>query len=110
MAKAWRNEAAAKINARRKAGSKEASARAQKNQRMFIARIFPVKASGNWLLDGLLNKLYYMLGMEPAPSYELPIKRANAQVAAKQVVDTVNNEEGFISRFVNKAKAWFKGK
>ena len=47
--KAWRLQAH-KINARRKAGSKEASARVQKVQRMSIPSL---KGMGNWLLIGL---------------------------------------------------------
>lgn len=50
MAKAWRNEAAAKINARKAGGSKEPSARQQAR----IKNSFPVKGAGNWLLAGLL--------------------------------------------------------
>lgn len=48
--KAWRIEAAA-INARRKAGSKEPTARVQKNMRQSIET---VKSGSTWLLDGLL--------------------------------------------------------
>lgn len=50
MAKAWRNEAAAKINARKAGGSKEPSARAQ----MHIRNRVTIKGAGNWLLAGLL--------------------------------------------------------
>lgn len=50
MAKAWRNEAAAKINARREAGSKEPSARVQ----MHLRNRDTTKGAGNWLLAGLL--------------------------------------------------------
>lgn len=55
MAKAWRNENAAKINARKAAGSKESSARVQAHSR-------PVKGAGNWLLAGLLIRA----GIQPA--------------------------------------------
>lgn len=50
--KAWRLQAS-KINARRKAGSKEPSARAQKVQRMAQPSL---KGMGNWLLVGLLMR------------------------------------------------------
>lgn len=50
--KAWRLQAS-KINARRKAGSREPNARAQKVQRMAHPTI---KGMGNWLLVGLLMR------------------------------------------------------
>jgi hypothetical protein len=55
MAKAWRNENAAKINARRKDGSKEGTARQQKGSASMAV------GSGNYLLDGLLIKEGYVL-------------------------------------------------
>ena len=50
--KAWRLQAS-KINARRKAGSREPNARTQKVQRMTQPSL---KGMGNWLLVGLLMR------------------------------------------------------
>lgn len=58
--KAWRNESAAKINAWRAAGSTEATARKQMQEGLMLSKMFPIKNSGNWLLNGLLHKGGYL--------------------------------------------------
>ena len=58
--KKWRLEAAS-INARRAAGSKEPTARVQKNQEQALARAYPKMVSvGNFLLNGLLLRGGYI--------------------------------------------------
>ena len=51
MAKAWRNEAACKINEQRKT-TNVPTARVQKTERMAISKV--TKNASTWLLDGLL--------------------------------------------------------
>ena len=58
--KAWRNESAANINARRAAGSKESKARSQMQEGQMLSKMFPMKSAGNWLLDGLLYRNGYL--------------------------------------------------
>lgn len=112
MAKAWRNEAARKINARRKAGSKEGSARMQKNERLFIAKVWPIKAAGNWLLAGLLERIGIYAPEPSYPAYTKAGKVAQSYGAgdtkAKEV-DLANTDEGFIKSFLRKAKSFFTG-
>lgn len=106
MAKAWRNEAARKINARRKAGSKEGSARMQKNERLFLAKVWPIKAAGNWLLAGLLERTWPWASAPARPAHNWCYH--SAPVA--EVVDKAVPTEGVIKSFLRKAKSFFTGK
>ena len=105
MAKAWRNEAARKINARRKAGSKEGSARMQKNERLFLAKVWPIKAAGNWLLAGLLERIGIWATAPAVPDYANYYQRPTALVN-----EAPEMKEGFIKSFLRKAKSFFTGK
>lgn len=68
MAKAWRNENARKINARREAGSKEPNARTQMRHRVQIK-----KEGSNWLLSGLMMHAGYMPAVPNAGTAEVPV-------------------------------------
>ena len=66
--KAWRLNAE-KINARRKAGSREPTARRQK----FIEASLPkLQGGSNWLLDGLLLRGGYISVSLPTEAYVPP--------------------------------------
>lgn len=101
MAKAWRNEAAAKINAGRKAGSKEGSARMQKNERLFIAKVWPIKAADNWLLAGLLERIGIWA---TAPGHIQEPRSYNHRS------EVVVPKESILKSFLRKAKSFFTGK
>lgn len=85
--KAWRLEAE-KINKRRKAGSREATARVQKGQRALTPKTV---GYSNWLLSGLMIHA----GFWPAShAYQKP-------------EPYIPYTEGFIKRMLKKAKRWW---
>lgn len=92
--KAWRIEAE-KINARRKAGSKEPKARVQMRQARNIQQMFKPVGSGSWLLDGLLIR-----GGFKAAVYGLPI-------APQEVRPAPTTTPSFIGKLVGQAKRWW---
>lgn len=114
MAKAWRNESAAKINQARREGAKIATARVQKNERLYLEKVYKVKHTGNWLMSGLLNKFYMSLGWEVAGPMLANVKPVplgallnGTSVSESQAMAA---DEGFIAKFLRKTKAFFKGK
>lgn len=85
MAKAWRNESAAKINQRRKDGSKEPSARQQAKAKQIKV---PLRGSGNYLLDGLLIKEGYVLpDFGPTPILNAGVDLGKPQGWFKRIVN-----------------------
>lgn len=82
--KAWRIEAAA-INARRKDGSKEPTARVQKNMRKSIET---VKSGSTWLLDGLLIRAGIIDPMPITHNYYFP-KAAPVKSFFGNLVDVI---------------------
>lgn len=81
MAKAWRNENAAKINARKAAGSKEPSARVQKDNRIKIA-----SNASNWLLEGLMGHAgYNAVGFGKLGKEYIPPTEGMAQRLSKSI-------------------------
>ena len=80
MAKAWRNENARKINARREAGSKEPNARTQMREKVQIK-----KAGSNWLLSGLMMHAGYMPAVANAGTAEVPITEGLARRVSRAV-------------------------
>lgn len=89
--KAWRLEAQA-INARREAGSKEPTARVQKNIRMSAERM--TKTAGNFLLNGLLIHGGYAT---PHPYVK----------ADDMVYETEGKARGWVLHQLMKGKSWW---
>ena len=87
--KAWRLEAAA-INARRKAGSREPTARVQKEQRMAMPKL---RGASNWLLSGLMVHAGFWV-IPSAPGFT-------------QLEPYIPQTEGFARRLVNRLKKWW---
>ena len=87
--KAWRIEAA-KINARRKAGSREPTARVQKEQRMAMPKL---QGDSNWLLSGLMIHAGFWT-MPSMPGFRKP-------------EPYVPVTEGFARKLVNRLKKWW---
>lgn len=79
MAKAWRNENAQKINARREAGSKEPHARTQMRQQV------KVTGGSNWLLSGLMIHAGYAPATPGVPNTEVPLTEGLAKRVSRAV-------------------------
>ena len=100
MAKAWRNEAARKINERRKNGSKEGTARQQKDEQVFIAKVWPAKEQGNYLLAGLTQRADIISDYETEA--ELKQEAENVTKISEELASP-----GLIASFLRSAKNFF---
>lgn len=93
--KAWRKEAE-KINARRKAGSKEPRARAQMQAKKLLPTI---KGCGS-------NLLWYIMATNGYIGAEMDTAISHIQERSARIEQANTKPEGKVKKFLN----WFKGK